>query len=58
MVGRLVCGASTNDIAEATGLAVATVNTYLKRIFAKLGVHSRVELITRITGTDGVDWAD
>ncbi|MFK7989005.1 MAG: helix-turn-helix transcriptional regulator [Sandaracinaceae bacterium] len=54
VVGRLLSGASTRQIAKSTGLTVATVNTYLKRIFAKLGVHSRVELVARITGTRGV----
>lgn len=54
VVGRLLSGASTRQIAVSTGLTVATVNTYLKRIFAKLGVHSRVELVARITGTRGV----
>jgi DNA-binding CsgD family transcriptional regulator len=53
VVGRLLSGASTRQIAESTGLTVATVNTYLKRIFAKLGVHSRVELVARVTGTRG-----
>ncbi len=51
VVGRLVSGASTREIAEATDLTVSTVNTYMKRIFAKLGVHSRVELLARVTGT-------
>lgn len=51
VVGRLVSGHSTREIAQSTGLTVATVNTYLKRIFAKLGVHSRVELLARVTGT-------
>jgi DNA-binding CsgD family transcriptional regulator len=32
-------------------LTVSTVNTYLKRIFSKLGVHSRVELVARMAGT-------
>lgn len=54
VVGRLLSGGSTRQIAESTGLTVATVNTYLKRIFAKLGVHSRVELVARVTGTRGV----
>jgi len=52
VVGLLVGGCSTRDIARKTGLTVATVNTYLKRIFAKLGVHSRVELVARMAGTD------
>lgn len=54
VVGRLLSGASTREIADGTGLTVATVNTYLKRIFSKLGVHSRVELVARVTGTRGV----
>ncbi len=54
VVGRLLSGASTRQIAESTGRTDATVNTYLTRIFAKLGVHSRVELVARVTGTRGV----
>ena len=49
----LVSGASTRQIAEQTGLTVATVHTYLKRIYSKLGVHSRVELVARMAGTVG-----
>ncbi len=44
-------GASTRKIASETGLTISTVNTYMKRIFAKVGVHSRVELIARLAGT-------
>ncbi len=51
VVTLLVAGSSTRDIASETGLTVSTVNTYLKRIFSKLGVHSRVELIARMAGT-------
>ncbi|MEM7437092.1 MAG: helix-turn-helix transcriptional regulator [Myxococcota bacterium] len=51
VVSLLVAGSSTRDIASETGLTVSTVNTYLKRIFSKLGVHSRVELIARMAGT-------
>jgi len=58
VVALLVAGSSTREIASRTGLTVATVNTYLKRIFSKLGVHSRVELIARMAGTDGVDPGD
>lgn len=50
----VISGVSTRDIASRTGLTVSTVNTYLKRIFAKLGVHSRVELVARMAGTDGM----
>ena len=51
MVSLLVSGASTRSIAEQTKLTVATVHTYLKRIYSKLGVHSRVELVARMVGT-------
>lgn len=51
VVTRLVAGASTRDISSAMGLTISTVNTYMKRIFAKLGVHSRVELVAWVNGT-------
>jgi hypothetical protein len=47
-----VAGASTRTIAEKSNLTVATVHTYLKRIYSKLGVHSRVELVARMAGTE------
>jgi DNA-binding CsgD family transcriptional regulator len=53
VVALLVSGASTRMIAEHTKLTVATVHTYLKRIYSKLGVHSRVELVARMVGTVG-----
>ncbi|MEZ4286621.1 MAG: LuxR C-terminal-related transcriptional regulator [Polyangiales bacterium] len=51
VVTLLVSGSNTREIAEQTALTVSTINTYLKRIFSKLGVHSRVELIARMAGT-------
>lgn len=53
VVALLVSGATTRGIAEQTNLTVATVHTYLKRIYSKLGVHSRVELVARMVGTVG-----
>ena len=53
VVSLLVGGATTRSIAEQTKLTVATVHTYLKRIYSKLGVHSRVELVARMVGTVG-----
>ncbi|MFT5353316.1 MAG: DNA-binding CsgD family transcriptional regulator [Polyangiales bacterium] len=52
IVELLVSGRSTKQIASDAGLTVSTVNTYLKRVFAKLGVHSRVELVARVVGTE------
>ena len=51
IVELLVSGRTTRQIAADAGLTVSTVNTYLKRVFAKLGVHSRVELVARVAGT-------
>lgn len=53
VVALLVSGATTRSIADQTKLTVATVHTYLKRIYSKLGVHSRVELVARMVGTVG-----
>jgi len=53
VVGLLVAGCSTREIARRTHLTASTVNTYLKRIFSKIGVHSRVELVARMAGTEG-----
>lgn len=50
VVDLLAAGASTRDIAQKLTLTIATVNTYMKRIFAKLSVHSRVELIAVVNG--------
>ena len=38
-------GSSTHAIAAATKLTEATVHTYLKRIYGKLRLHSRAELL-------------
>jgi DNA-binding CsgD family transcriptional regulator len=46
----LARGCSTREIGERLQLTVPSVNTYLKRIFSKLGVHSRVELLARLSG--------
>jgi len=51
VVSHLLAGASTRQIASRTGLTVATVHTYLKRVYPKLGVHSRVELLAQLVGT-------
>ncbi|MBX3270181.1 MAG: hypothetical protein KF729_07960 [Sandaracinaceae bacterium] len=54
VVARLLSGATTREMASSTGLTVATINTYLKRVFGKLGVHSRVELMARMTGASSL----
>jgi DNA-binding CsgD family transcriptional regulator len=58
VVALLMSGASTRMIASETHLTVGTVHTYLKRIYPKLGVRSRVELVARMIGTDGLVFGD
>jgi LuxR family maltose regulon positive regulatory protein len=43
----LVPGRSAPEIAEALVVAPSTVRTHLKSIYAKLGVHGRVQAIAR-----------
>ncbi len=54
VVALLISGASTREIASEAHLTVGTVHTYLKRIYPKLGVRSRLELVVRMIGTDGI----
>lgn len=48
---RLAAGESRPKIASALGLSKHTIATVGKRIYAKLGVHSRAELVRRMAGT-------
>ena len=41
----LAAGASTADLAEAFGISPLTVQSHVKNILAKLGVHSKVEAV-------------
>ncbi|MGZ8629934.1 MAG: LuxR C-terminal-related transcriptional regulator [Actinomycetota bacterium] len=41
----LSAGASTADVAEAFGISPLTVQSHVKNILAKLGVHSKVEAV-------------
>ncbi|WP_345145112.1 helix-turn-helix transcriptional regulator, partial [Dactylosporangium darangshiense] len=51
-------GMSNRDIAQATFLSVKTVESYLTRIFRKLGVDSRVKLARKLAATppDDTPW--
>jgi DNA-binding CsgD family transcriptional regulator len=50
VVDLLVAGKSTDMMSAELGLTISTINTYMKRIFAKLEVHSRPELIAYARG--------
>ena len=45
---ELLAGSSDKQIAQKLGIAVPTVRTYLGRMFAKLDVQDRNELIVHI----------
>jgi DNA-binding CsgD family transcriptional regulator len=50
-VAELVAtGASNPEIARQLYLSVSTVETHLERVYAKLGIHSRRELMARGSG--------
>jgi two-component system nitrate/nitrite response regulator NarL len=47
----LLCdGLSNREIAEKLGLTVGTVKVHLHRIYGKLGVRSRSELMSALLG--------
>ena len=49
VLATLVAGATTNTIALDLGISPATVQTHIKNILGKLGVHSKIEAV-------GVAW--
>lgn len=51
IVALLLRGMRDKQIARELGLSVPTVRTYLGRIFLRLGVQDRVELILRVFAT-------
>lgn len=55
-VARLAAaGAGNRDIAEQLMLSINTVETHLRRVYAKLGIRSRRELIVKFATWDGED---
>jgi len=42
----LAAGETTTQIAEALGISALTVQSHVKSILAKLGVHSKIEAVT------------
>jgi len=46
----LVRGMTVNCAAEELGISRNTADTYVRRIYAKLGVHSRAEAVFRFAG--------
>ncbi len=49
IANRLICGESLQDIADGTGVAVGTVRSQMKALFAKTGTHRQAELVALLT---------
>lgn len=49
VLALLAQGYLYKEIAEALGIRLDTVNTYIRRIYEKLHVHSRAQAVARIT---------
>lgn len=51
LLGRVVAGASTRDVAGLMFVSEHTVQDHLKSIFTKTGTHTRRTLLARVLGT-------
>jgi hypothetical protein len=51
LLGHVVAGASTRDVAGLMFVSEHTVQDHLKSIFAKTGTHTRRALLARVLGT-------
>ena len=49
VANRIMCGASLQEIAEATDVSVGTVRSQTKALFAKTGTHRQSELVGLLT---------
>ena len=51
IVGGLVAGRSNKEIGDALGIKTATVHVYLSRVYRKLEVHNRKQVVAKALGT-------
>jgi DNA-binding CsgD family transcriptional regulator len=52
LVSLVACGQSNQEVAARLDLSPKTVEWTLTRVYRKLGVHSRAELIAHLAGFD------
>ena len=50
VVQRLILGQGPIEIADACGIAALAARTSIKRVYAKLDVHCRADLLVRLVG--------
>ena len=48
VLALLLQGSSRADIRDALGISINTVNTHIRNIYEKTGLHSRKELINGV----------
>jgi len=46
ILSALAAGSTANEIAASLGISALTVQSHMKSILAKLGVHSKIEAVT------------
>ena len=51
MARQLCAGRSYKEIAAALDLSVATIKTYIIRLYAKLGAASKIDVINKLRGS-------
>lgn len=52
---RIAAGQSTRQMACDMNIAISTLRTYIKNVFAKIGVHSRLEAAAVASGAKPLD---
>ena len=53
VVRMLTRGATASEIARTNGSSLLTIRTHIKRIYAKMGVHSREKMFARLSVNHG-----
>jgi two-component system nitrate/nitrite response regulator NarL len=55
VLARIVAGETTDQMAEAMGVARSTARTHVQSVLQKLGVHSRLQAATAVYGQPDLD---
>lgn len=55
VLARIVAGETTDQMAEAMGVARSTARTHVQSVLQKLGVHSRLQAATIVYGQPDLD---
>ena len=58
VLSLLVSGLNTNEIVQQLGVSQSTVRTHVQNIFAKLGVHSRLQAVAALSASGLLEGTD